>query len=281
MNRRALYILFIGLFSGFSLLTAQGLDTETAASKGLESSGRPKIYAVCAGVAKYKLGGQPNQVTNLNYTDDDAYRMYAFLKSCKGGCVDDDNIAVLVDEAATKKNILETMDKIFSKAGPEDMLWFYFSGHGGQEGFLCPHDMDGNDLSTFLLYDEVKAAFKKHPARYKVVFLDACHSGTIFSQRPPQNSGVGQASANTSVLLMVSSLPSEFSQEEPRLRQGVFTYYVLKGLKGAADRDNNAVVTLEELFPYVKANVLNFTQNKQTPFIEGNASRQMPLSSLK
>jgi hypothetical protein len=281
MNRKGLLTLFVYFFSGFLFLAAQSSEAEASATKGFESSGRPRIFAVCVGVAKYKLGGSPNQVSNLNFTDDDAYRMYAFLKSCKGGCVDDDNIAVLVDEAATKKNILETMDKIFSKAGPDDMLWFYFSGHGGQEGFLCPYDMDGNDLNTFLMYDEVKAAFKKHPARYKVVFLDACHSGTIFSQRPPQNSSVNQSSANTSVLLMVSSLPSEFSQEEPRLRQGVFTYYMLKGLKGAADRDNNAVVTLEELFPYVKANVLNFTQNKQTPFIEGNASRQMPLSSLK
>lgn len=281
MNRHIAFILLAWLFSGLLTLTAQIPETETSSAKGVENSVRPKIYAVCAGVAKYKFGGLPNQINNLSYTDDDAYRMYAFLKSCKGGCVDDDNIAVVVDEAASKKNILETMEKIFSKGGPDDMLWFYFSGHGGQEGFLCPYDIDVNDPQTYLWYDEVKAAFKKHPARYKVVFVDACHSGTVFSQRPPQSSGVSQASAGTSVLLMVSSLPSEFSQEEPRLRQGVFTYYMLKGLKGSADRDNNAIVTLEELFPYVKANVLNFTGNKQTPFIEGNASRQMPLSHLK
>lgn len=243
-----------------------------------DQSSRPRIFALVAGVANYKYD---NSINDLRYTDDDAYRIYAFLKSCKGGCVDDENIAVLVDEAATKKNILETMNKIFSKAGPDDLLWFYFSGHG-TEGAFVPYDFEADKMETTLLHHrEVKAEFRKHNAKYKVVFADACHSGSIFSNRPVEAASASSGSPEHTVLIMMSSLPSEYSEENPTLREGVFTYYLLKGLKGVADRDKNSVVTLEELFPYVKANVLNFTQNKQTPFIEGNASRQMPLSFLR
>ena len=38
----------------------------------------------------------------LQYTDDDAYRMYAFLKSPEGGALKDEQIKILVDDAATK-----------------------------------------------------------------------------------------------------------------------------------------------------------------------------------
>jgi uncharacterized caspase-like protein len=65
------------------------------------------------------------------------------------------------------------------------------------------------------------------------------------------------------------------------MRQGAFAYYLIKGLKGSADRNKDGIITLEELFRYVKANVLSFTNNEQTPVIEGNASRNMPMSTIK
>ena len=80
---------------------------------------------------------------------------------------------------------------------------------------------------------------------------------------------------------MMSSAPGETSQENPKMRQGAFAYYLIKGLKGSADRNQDNIITLEEIFPYVKANVLNFTNNQQTPVIEGNASRYMPIGIIK
>ncbi len=81
---------------------------------------------------------------------------------------------------------------------------------------------------------------------------------------------------------MMSSSPKETSQENPKMRQGAFAYYLIKGLKGSADRDpKDDIITLQELFPYVKANVMNFTGDRQTPMIEGNASRDMPIGILK
>lgn len=239
---------------------------------GLTASGQTK-YAVVVGVADYR-----NPDLKLRYCDDDAYRFYAYLMSCKGGgAMDHENVACLIDEAATKANILKTMDKIFANATKDDMLIFYFSGHG-TEGAFCPHDTQ-KTYASLLTHKEIKAVFKKHPARHKVVFSDACHAGSIY-----EGLGTSQEESNTAsqiqtdVLLMMSSRKEETSQETARLRQGAFSYYLLKGLKGAADRDNDNQITLRELFPYVKANVMNFTRNRQTPFIEGSASPDMLLA---
>jgi uncharacterized caspase-like protein len=230
-----------------------------------------KKYAVIVGVADYQGSGM-----DLRYSDDDAYRFYAYLQSCEGG-VDAANISVLIDEAANKSNILATMERVFAKAGPEDMLIFYFSGHG-TEGAFCPEDAT-NQYSSLLSHDEIKSVFKRHPAKYKIVFADACFSGSIYEGKPTQSSSA-PTSQETNIAIIMSSSSTETSQENVKIRQGAFSYYLLKGLKGAADRNSDKVITLVELFPYIKANVLNFTQNKQTPFIIGNASQEMPVGYI-
>jgi uncharacterized caspase-like protein len=222
-------------------------------------------------VADYQGSGM-----DLRYSDDDAYRFYAYLQSCEGG-VDAANISVLIDEAANKSNILATMERVFAKAGPEDMLIFYFSGHG-TEGAFCPEDAT-NQYSSLLSHDEIKSVFKRHPAKYKIVFADACFSGSIYEGKPTQSSSA-PTSQETNIAIIMSSSSTETSQENVKIRQGAFSYYLLKGLKGAADRNSDKVITLVELFPYIKANVLNFTQNKQTPFIIGNASQEMPVGYI-
>lgn len=231
-------------------------------------------FAVVVGCADYQRSD-----LDLRYPDDDAYRFYAYLKSCEGGGVPDDHIAVLIDEAASKANIINTMDKIFAKASPDDMLIFFFTGHGAP-GAFCPTDIT-DDYSTLLLHDEVKAIFKKYPARYKICMADACFSGGMYSGTPSQPVSSSSTVSETSVIIIMSSAPEETSQEDPKMRQGAFAYYLIKGLKGSADRNKDNVITLEEIFPYVKANVMNFTGNKQTPFIEGNASRYMPIGVLE
>lgn len=232
-----------------------------------------KKFAVVVGCADYQRANM-----DLRYSDDDAYRFYAYLKSPEGGALPDHHIAVLVDEAATRSNIIKTMNEVFSKASANDMLIFYFSGHGS-EGAFCPTDVT-DQYSSLLLHSDIKALFKKYPATYKICLADACYSGSIYQGSPSASSNTAGGS-ETNVVIMMSSKPTETSQEHPMIRQGAFTYYLLKGLKGSADRNNDSIVTLEELFPYVKGNVLNFTANKQTPVIEGNASRYMPIGILK
>ena len=238
----------------------------------LQQTNAQKKYVLIAGVADYK-----DNRLDLRYCDDDAYRFYAYMKSTKGGSVPDENIAILVDEAATRGNILRTMNKIFSKAGKNDMLIFYFSGHGG-EGYFCPYETSQN-AKSLLLHDDIKKIFKKHPAKSKIVFGDACYAGSIFEGTSHGSSN--NSTSKTNVVIMMSSKYSETSLENPKLRQGTFSYYLLRGLQGKADRNNDKNITLKELFPYIKANVLNFTNNRQTPFIEGKAPTNMIIGRLK
>ncbi len=245
----------------------------------VEHSKEVKVWAVIVGIGRYA------HMQTLKYTDDDAYRMYAFLKSPEGGALPDEQISVLIDEDATRANMLRTMKRVYGKADENDVVMLYFSGHGLQGSFV-PSDFDG--LKNLVKHSEVTDIFKQSKAKHKIVFADACHSGSMLAMR--STSGV-QATidkyygAFTSIrggtALMLSSKSEETSLEDSGLRQGVFSHFLMRGLKGEADKNSNKVVTITELFDFVHSNVVSYTVRAQTPELTGNYDKNMPVAIMR
>jgi len=252
-------------------------SSPTRLSGLLSSSLQPKIYAVLVGVADYK------HINALRSTDDDAFRLYAFLKSPEWGALPDNQIEVLIDEAATQAKILAAMRRQFMKAGPNDLILFYFSGHGAPGSFAAV-DFDGRN--NLLSHSSIRSIFDQSKAKHKVIIADACHSGSL-------NKGVksgyeavssyysGLTETKGGLALFMSSKAEETSIEVAGLRQSVFTYYLLEGLKGKADTNYNKVITISELFNYVEKNVRSYSANRQSPVINGTYDRNMPLGVVR
>ncbi len=243
----------------------------------VEEAKEMKVWAVVVGVSSYK------HMQPLQYTDDDAYRMYAFLKSPEGGALKDEQIKILIDDAATKDNILVAMNDVFGKAGPNDLILMYYSGHG-LEGSFLPIDFDGENNK--LLHSEVSSLFNNSTAKYKLFIADACHSGSMFNAKGMIDNtlknyynSLAQAAPGTALIL--SSKSGETSLESTGLRQGVFSHFLLRGLKGEADRDYDSIVTVQELYQFIAGNVMDYTANQQSPVIQGDYDRNMTVSVLR
>ena len=250
-----------------------------------ETHNAVRIWAVIVGVARYQ------HMPVLRYTDDDAYQIYAFLKSPEGGAVPDRQLTVLIDEEATREKILQAMQKTLLRADENDVVMFYFSGHGLDGSFL-PVDYDG--YQNRLLHTEVRDILERSQAKHKIVYADACHSGSLdvnayqlLAARSPNvrmtldrfyraflNSEGGLA-------LLMSSKGEEFSLEDGGLRSGIFSYYLIKGLKGLADKDRNKIVTIGELFNYVHHEVKQYTGDLQTPTLNGDIDINMPVAVVR
>lgn len=234
-----------------------------------------EVFAVVIGVSNYTA------MPALNYTDDDAYQMYAFLKSPEGGALDDDHIRILVDEAATLNRIKYTMEEVYSRAGPEDLILLYYSGHGYEDAFL---PIDFNGFRNKLFHKEIIDILERSHAKYKLCIADACYSGGLLAAKGRAPSQITQdyydrlAEAAPGTALIMSSKSNETSVESKGLRQGVFSHYLIRGLKGEADRNQDRYVDISELFRFVSQNVQNYTGSKQSPMIEGDYDRQMPVS---
>lgn len=259
--------------------TAKEADTTAHKPASAEPAApRAKVWAVVVGVAAY------NHMPVLRYPDDDAYRFFAFLKSLEGGALPDEQLRVLVDEDATRENILTALDETFSQAGPQDLVMLYFSGHGLNGSFL-PIDFDG--FNNKITHEEIALRFNNSKAKYRLCLADACHSGSIFAMRSGEEEPIlnqyykGLAKSVSGTALIMSSKAEETSLESAGLRQGVFSHFLIRGLKGEADKNQDKLVTVEELFDFVYSHVRDYTGGRQSPVIKGTYDPDMPVSTLR
>ena len=245
-----------------------------------------RIWATVIGVAAY------SHMPSLRYTDDDAYLFYAFLKSPEGGALPDEQVKVLVDDNATRENILQAMRATFLRADENDMVLFYFSGHG-VEGAFIPADFDG--FSNRLYHHEVRQILDASKAKYKLVVGDACHAGSLYGLNDSENLLASRSflpdmlnryygalsRADGGLALLMSSKQEEVSLEDSGLRSGVFSHFLIKGLKGAADYNNDGIVTIEEAYKYTSQEVSGYTAGAQTPILTGTFDEKMPFSVVR
>ena len=235
-------------------------------------------YAIIIGVADYREGN-----SDLTFTTRDAQLFCDFLMSPAGGNVPASNIYILKDSKATKSNILYYTRQLFSRADQDDRVIFFFSGHGCA-GYLLPYDVTKYG-ANLLSYEEVKALFRCAKAQTKLMFADACFAGDFRNSLPKNQKSVNvKARKNADIAIMLSCSDNEYSMEAAYLRQGVFSYYLVKGLKGAADRDSNKTITIQELFYYVYKNTRQYARNAgrdQKPVLFGNFDLRLIVGYVK
>jgi uncharacterized caspase-like protein len=225
-----------------------------------QRSGR--LYAVCVGVSEY---AQPS--ANLKYPRQDAQDVYELLRYHAAA----PNLVLLTDHQATANNVLSQLNALFAQARPQDIVILYFSGHG-TSGYFSAHDQA-------VSFRSLQAIFKKTQARRKVIFADACYSGTLRTEKPPDddNDDTGGAHAGEDVLLFLSSRSNQMSRESSALNNGVFTHFLVAGLKGGADANRDRVIAAKELFNFVNANVRQHSKNVQVPVMWGKFDDSMPV----
>ena len=142
-----------------------------------------KIWAVIVGVANYE-----EEEAKLNYCDDDAYKMYAFFKSPAGGAIPDERIKLLIDEDATGQNISKALRYVSENALSEDVIIFYFSGHGSSNALLA-RDFTRN-YTGVINHSDINNYINNTKAKFAYCIVDACHSAGIINI--PNSKGMGQ-----------------------------------------------------------------------------------------
>ncbi|MFK7937168.1 MAG: caspase family protein [Saprospiraceae bacterium] len=244
----------------------------------IRNNSESKVYAVVIGVASY------HAMPPLRYTDDDAYRMLAHLRSPEGGALPESQVRILVDEAATKENITTTMRELYGQADENDLVLLYFSGHGVRGAFL-PIDFDG--FNNKLEHDEINEILDASDAQYKLCIADACHSGGLHQIKSGSVTNTltayyeSLAQALPGTALIMSSKAEETSLESNNLRQGVFSHFLLRGMKGEADTNFDQIIDVQELYDFVGDNVKEYTQYRQSPVILGDYDARMPVAAVR
>lgn len=233
----------------------------------------PQSYALVVGIAHYANLPASAQ---LRYPDRDAQSIYTTLISQQGGEFPANHVHMLINDQATQANILRELETwLPSVSTPNDRILIYFAGHGfisGGKGYLAPYDTDLHHLSiTAIPMDTLGELIgTKIQGKWKVLLTDACHSGAITPETDPTQLNHLLLDLRQSLFSLTASRDREQSFESPDWGggHGIFTYYVVNGLQGAADANADGIVTADELAEYVHENVRQATKGQQNPTSE-------------
>lgn len=252
-------------------------------------------FAVVVGISDY----QDANIRGLRYADADALAFYEFLLSDQAGLggFDHENVRLLVNDEATLRNIRTALYTFLMAATERDVVMLYFAGHGAPDPFrptdhyLLAYDTDVSSLGgTALPMADVSEAVRRIRARDVIVITDACHSAAVGGQvamRSEEPNSINRAFLNQmesttgGYVTITASEVTQYSQEDERWGggHGVFTHYVLDGLRGSADLDDDRIVTLGEMFEYTRDRVQRETRNAQVPTVSQTPwDRSWPMS---
>jgi WD40 repeat protein len=243
-----------------------------------------RLWIVAIGVNEYSDPAIPD----LQFAVADAQGVYDYYRVTFG--LEPDRLFLLVNEEADLKSIKALLGTHLSReVDRRDTVIIYFAGHGMKEDdsssadgdgfarYLLPNDARPADLfSTSLGMDDITdRILRRIPAERVILIIDSCFSGAgggrtrrSIEARLSSSEFLDRiAKTGRGQIVLTAGDADQFAREDEVLKHGVFTYYLLEGLKGAADEVVDHVIDIQELYSYVSEKVRAATGNRQNPIL--------------
>jgi len=203
-------------------------------------------YALVVGAHAGASGEAP-----LAYAGRDARRVGELLIEL-GGFLPD-NVVTLVDPDATRMRDafarLNARLRAERQPGRPSVLFVYYSGHADPKALHLGE--------SALPWDELVNSVQASSAELRLLVVDACRAG--FATRvkgltpdPAFTLPLLDAPVAEGTAILASATQGEDAQESDAIEASFFTHHLLAGLRGAADQDDDQLVTLEEAYRYAR-----------------------------
>lgn len=252
-------------------------------------------WAVVVGISEYD---SPSLA--LRWGAEDALDFYDALR--RGRNWDADKITLLTNASATGDAIKSAIAGLAKRVGTDDQIVFYFAGRGtygtdqppfdegdGLDEYLLPYDALTNLPNRDLSDDELEALFSTLPTNNILIVIDAgfaCGAPTGvpgLRSRCYLRKGSGAAGARgidgmthdlarPGYVLLDASQGPEPAFESNQLRNGVFTYYLVEGMLGAASPRKKAV-SAQQAFEYAASRTKAFSVGQSPQIIDNRGKR--------
>ncbi len=249
--------------------------------EALDQAYAPRRLALLVGVGRFDDGDWKP----LRYPRKDAADLAEVLRDPARGAFD--QVEVLAADP-TRAELRAALARLADQNRDErDTVLVYFSSHGtlARDGrgdlrrWLVARDTRFDDVSsTGLSLEELRQDFDRLRSRRKVLVLAACHSGSGKSLLPPDiqeelaTTKAGflrpiEEVSRASVVLAASDW-GETAREDERLKNDIYTHFLVEGLRGGADRNGDGAVTASEAHDYARRRTYEFTGGRQRPSAE-------------
>ena len=290
------------ILAGLLALTPAPIEGAEAGPRNLMDGGDERMFngasaenwLIAVGVDQFDDPKAPT----LRFCEQDARAIHGIFTG-PGRIVPENQSFLLVSGARdgasqpTRSNILRRIEDVARRAVADSTIILHLSGHGfiDDEGrtYLFPQDGDLDRLEeTAVPVGVVNSILASSQARRKLLFVDACRNPVPRSGVRSLRQTVNAAAFNEALkggqgqVTLASCDAGQVSNEAEELGHGVFTYFLLRGLRGAAGVDSNGHVTFSRLLEYVGREVPAWSRANsrpiQEPWMWGSMSGAIPLS---
>jgi TonB family protein len=188
------------------------------------------------------------------------------------------DVQMLTNEPSYR--VCEETEAFFGDRNRDDLLLFYFSGHGvtdddGQLYYAARNTLHKRLRSTAVSASWVNDVMNQCRSRRQVMLLDCCHSGAFARTKSGGTANTGKYFLGSSPeegrgkFILTACDAFQYSFEGDKVdgvgANSVFTGALIEGLRtGQADLDGDGLITLDELYDYVFRCVRERTP-QQTP----------------
>jgi protein O-mannosyl-transferase len=247
-----------------------------------------KTRALVVGISEYEF------ITPLNYAHRDAELFAEYLRDSRFWDIEQADITLLTNDKARNGDIITQLARLAQILQKGDRLIFYFSGHGDVEtitqfknGYLLAHDTYSNNyIAGALPVSFLRELFLTIATKdiQVIIITDACKSGKLAGGlKGAEAFATAMGILWKNEIKILSTEPGLLSYEDVKWGngRGVFSYYLVKGLKGEADTNKDSAITLVELENYVGKNVAAETANEQQPKFEGPGKYSLVITRLQ
>jgi hypothetical protein len=234
-----------------------------------------KAYAVVIGIQNYR-----QKLPKADYAAQDAKLVADYLAKALG--YPEENIITLLNENATNVDLVKYLERwLPNNVEKGSSVFVYYSGHGAPDSktggaYLVPYDGDPTFIaetgySLKRLYDTLG----KLPAKEIIVALDSCFSGaggrSVLAKgaRPLVINLQNNLLPSKNMTVMAASSGNQISSTYEEKGHGLFTYFMLKGIKSEDVMGTDGSLKIDDLFSYLKPQVERIARkqynNEQTP----------------
>lgn len=228
----------------------------------IPGDGNKKYYAIIAGCSQYEDRiynlpriGKPFPESSMKY-------VYNILLSASNW--DEENIVLLLNENATKQNILDSFTDMGKIIDGDDVFFFSWTGHGTQvedqdgddgDGYdeaICPYDIKrrNGELLNVITDDDLDSYFSMIAAEGLFIMFESCMSGGLVDVETQRSFSFVDVNDDRRVVVM-STPPDKLGFVMINMGFPILMLYSIAFSSNSCDTNFDGWISAEEAFMYV------------------------------
>jgi hypothetical protein len=236
-------------------------------------------YAIVIGIENYR-----QKLPKADFATRDAKLMSEYLSTVLG--YPEENVITLLNDHASNVDLVKYFEGwLPNNVEKDSTVFIYYSGHGAPntktgDAYLVPYDGDPSFIEqTGYPLKKLYEFLNKLPAKEITVALDSCFSGaggkSVIAKgaRPLVMNLQNNINLSNNMTIMTASSGNQTSSTYDEKGHGLFTYFMLKGIKNEDVVKRDGTLNIKELYAYIKPQVERIARrqynNEQTPQLMG------------